>query len=66
MKGPVLHSKDWVYVGTSYPWHVFRPTREGVPELRYLSMANYIFDDEPNRRRVYKKLAPDSEYYTGR
>lgn len=62
MKGPILHSKDYKFVGEVYPWYVFKPTKEGVPELRYLSMATYI-DDTTNQRTLYKPKLPHESHY---
>lgn len=63
MKGPILHSKDYTYKGVVFPWYVFQPTREGVPELRYLANAIYI-DDATNTRIIYKRKLPLSAYNT--
>lgn len=65
--GPILHSKDWRYVGVVYPWYVFEPLntnehRTNVPELRYLAAARYL-DDETNEEKRFKRKLPDYQNY---
>lgn len=63
MKGPILHSKDYSFQGVVFPWYVFKPTRDGVPELRYLASAIFI-DDENNTRTLFKRKLPLDAYDT--
>lgn len=60
--GPILHSTKWEFIGTAYPWYVFKPLKPGVPELRYLSSAIYV-DDETGERTYYQKKLPRETDY---
>lgn len=66
MKGPVLHSNEWKYVGECYPWYVFKPRKKtkSVPELRYLSCCHYLDDNTGEKKHFKRKLPDDSGYVT--
>lgn len=61
--GPTLKSSQYEYVGVVYPWHVFRPVRDGVPELRYLASAR-LLNEVTGEMEYYTPQIPISSYKT--